>query len=34
MSGEENFLKDNAILFSWKDISKYKCQPILFLALT
>ena len=34
MSGEENVLMDNANLFSWKYVSKYKCQRILFLVLT
>ena len=30
MSGEENALKDNANMFSWKDVKKHKCQRILF----
>ena len=30
MSGEENALKDNVNMFSWKDVSKYKYQSILF----
>ena len=29
-SGEENALKGSANMFSWKDVSKYKCQCILF----
>ena len=33
MSGEENTLKDNANMFSWKDVSIFKRQCI-FLVLT
>ena len=30
MSDEENALKDIGNMFSWKDLSKYKCQCIIF----